>query len=512
MPEPIPIDLAFPTAGLVKSTGFAGQLQNTTASCLNVWPYHYPGGRVRGGTRPGRNTGVTWGGGKPLNWISASWVGGHGMAVCGENGSYTSINGTTWTQQIAQGTAGSDFASCAILNNELFQVSSADENVYYKNLATGVSGVLVADPNSDGIGKKGSVPKNCGIVHQHRGAIYMAGDVNNPQVLYRCALNDPRDWDTARPIEGAAWSSAGRSGQINRPIVAMITHGNGCMLVGHVDAITAVRGDPQIGGGGSIEELVQFSGPIMQSAWCKTASDHTVMLTRESLTIMSPGCGSPPITASRYKLPAELTAIDPGAGDTVSVAYDGRWNGIVILVTRYIDGINDEYSQFFYDLAGEGFWPMDFSVGQYRLAVSTPVLSSDTTGASVMLKSGSGAYFDTDSVESFSSHVYLGPVPLGNANNDGTLTSLEATLAEDSDPVDFEVYTGGSAQEAFNSATPKYSGTWSRQGYNYSSHVRARGNAAYIKLSGTTTDRWHIEQVSGEAYPVSRRRVMNDAP
>ena len=440
------------------------------------------------------------------------------MAVTGTGGTYTSTNGKSWTEQIATA-PGSNFADCTIFNSVLLQTSSTNANVSYKDLSgvglpapNGTSGPLQVTTYSDG-SPKGAVPQYCGLIHAHGGAVYMAGDVNNPQVLYRCAINDVTDWDTSATDEGAAWASSGVSGQINKPIVGLLTHGNGCLLVGHVDAITAVRGDPQIGGGGSIDELVQFSGPIMQSAWCKTGSDETVMLTREDLTIMAPGCGAPPVTVSRYKLPSELTAIDPTT-DTASVCYDGRYNAVFIYITR--GGSPDAYSQFYFDLGSKGFFPMSFTSGDYRLGVTTPVLISDETSGSIALKSGGGIYYDTDSTESIASHVYIGPIHMGGANQDGILESIAAVLAEDSGPVNFSIASGESAQEAFyrieNAGDGVYSGTWRRQGLNYSSHPRVRGNVCYVKLYATGTTRWNLERLLGAANAVSRRRVMRNAP
>jgi hypothetical protein len=493
--------------GVVKATSFNAQPPNTTPQANNVWSYHYPAGRLRGGTRPPRST-FSYGGGTPYNWCTASWSGGHGVAVTSSGGTYISTSGTSWSEHIATG-PGSDFASCAVFNNYLYQASSAKEKIRRRSLVSGAEENLVVDTYVDTT-PKGVVPTYCGLVHSHGGRLWLAGDPSQKHILYASAVNDPRDWDFADPTEGSAWASSGISGQINKPIVGLLTHGNGCLLVGHIDAISAIRGDPQIGGGGAIDELVQFTGPVMQSAWCKTGSDETVILSREDLGIMAPGCGAPPATVSRFRLPAELTAVDPARGDTASVAYDGRYNGVMIYVGRPL-GEGVAYTQFFFDLASKAFFPMDFSGGDYRLGVTVPSLITSTKGGSVALKSGGGMYFNTSATESISCEVWLGPIRLGSGNTSGIISSLSAVLSEESDPVDFEVYVGDSAQEAFHS-NPNYSGTFSRKGLNYSFHPRSRGNAAYVRLYSTGTAQWYLEQLIGETFPIYRRRVTRDAP
>ena len=79
MSEPIPINVGFPLGGVVKATAYEAQPEGTTVDALNVWSYQYPAGRLRGGTRPGRNPDVNWTGSDPYNWNPISWVGGHGV-------------------------------------------------------------------------------------------------------------------------------------------------------------------------------------------------------------------------------------------------------------------------------------------------------------------------------------------------------------------------------------------------------------------------------------------------
>jgi hypothetical protein len=505
--EPNPINVPFPLGGVNKATGYTDQPQGTMPAALNVWPLQYPGGRRHGGVRPGL-TSSGFPGATPYNWCKASWPSGDGIAVVTSAGTYVTEDGATWNLRI--GTApGSNFSTCTVLNSLLFQSSIDNAAVRVYDLEAGGSASDLEVDTYEDLSPKGEVPENCGLIYARGGRIYMAGDASSPQVLYASAINDPYDWDYSAPDEGAAWKSAGTTGHINKPIVALLEHGNGCFLVGHTDAITIIRGDPQIGGTGAIEQIDAFAGPVMQSAWCKTGNDDTVILTREELSIMRSGCGTPRVTLSRFKLPDELAAVDPANGDTASVAYDGRWGGIFIFVRRN-NGEDYDYSQFYFDLAGEGFWPMEFSVGEFHLGVTMEKVLSQTRGSVIALKNGGGRYFDTTSTESISSYAWV-PIEIGGPTVDGMLTRLTAVLAEDSDPVDYDIYGGMSFHEAFNSSSRR-SGTWSRAGLNYSIHPRVGQNAIYVRLSGSGTDRWSVDRLLGEFFPVSGRRVTKDAP
>lgn len=507
MADPNPFELGFPLGGVNKATAFASQPEGTTPSSLNVWPYHYPDGRLRGGTRPGL-TSAGFPSADPYNWCHASWVGDSGIAVTSSAGTYVTSNGSTWNLRIATAPS-SDFSSCAVLNGVLYQASSEKTKIRQRNLSTlAVEGDLNVTNYTDG-SPKGSVPTNCGLVLAQGGRLFLGGDKNNPQILYVCAVNDTTDWDVSSDDEGAAWASSGVAGAINRPIVGLLSHGNGCVLVGHLDAITVVRGDPRVGG--AIEEIDQYAGPVMNTAWCKTGDDQTAILTREELSLMAPGCGSPRITISRFKLPHDLAAVNPSGGDTASVAYDGRFGGLIILVRRQVAEASFEFSQFFFDLAGKGFSPMAFASGEFRVGVTFSKGMTRTRGSSIILKNNGGSYFNTASTESIASHVFIGPIRMGNAVLDGILSRIAFELSEDSDPVDFEIYAGSSAQEAYNS-TARYSGRLTRKGLSYSFHPRLVGQVAWVKLFETGTSRWAIERAVGETYPKSRRRVRYDAP
>ncbi|MEM9354583.1 MAG: hypothetical protein AAGB04_00075 [Pseudomonadota bacterium] len=407
-----------------------------------------------------------------------------------------STPGGSWTTRISTAPGG-DFASCAVYQDMVYQASASQTTVRRNSLSGGSEEALTID----GLG---TVPTNCGLVALHGDRLVLSGDAGSPQVVYMAAIGNPRNWDfSAEDRAGAYANSGGQEGRVGEIITSLISHNQNCLLIGCTDSLYVIRGNPRVPGN-RIEVLNHEVGPLMQSAWCKTDSDDTIVMTRQGLYAMPPGCGDTMQNISDGRLPDDLVGIDPGAGDKVSLVHDGRFRGVHI----YLDRASGSDAHYFFDLKpGGGFWPMSFSAGTMKLGVSFKRAASNTE-SDVIAMTGSSAYqFDTSAGESIDSHLYYGPIALGSPHLEGVLTEISGVLSEDSDAVSWEVYVGKSPQEAFNS-TVAFTGTdWINQGLNLRQHPRVRGVAAYLKVFATGSARWSIEEIVGTAYPAAKRRV-----
>jgi hypothetical protein len=501
MTEAQPFAVGFPLGGLNKATAFALQEQQTTPSQLNVWPIHWSTGRSTGGVRPGL---VSSGGspaGTPLNWIEASWQGGVGVVVTTTSGSYVTTNGSTWNQRI--GAPGSTLASSAVMNNILYQASAASSTVKFYNLVTAASGDLTVGTYDDAT-PKGIVPDNCGLVYVHGGRLILAADAGDSHIVYMSRANDPADWDFAQTDEGAAWASSGESGKIREQVTSLFNHGNQCLLIGGPDSTHVIRGDMRQGG--IIDRFHPSVGPLMQSAICKIGSGHSVFMARNGLYGIPPGCVDS-IELLTSAIPNDLMGIDPGAGDWVSVCYDTRYEGVHV----YVDYNSGTDAAYFFDLKHKGWHPMSFVSGTKRLGVNLRKDLTNTQSALIALgTSGTAHQFKSDDdTESIDASVFI-PIAMGSPHMEGMFTELSAVLASASGTVNYRVYTGFSAEEAFNS-TPIFTGSWDRAGLNFKSHPRLRYVAAYVEVYTAGTTRWALEELLGITYPVASRRVGTDA-
>jgi len=524
MPRAYHKSLEYPLGGLNKSTSYARAQPYFTASANNFWPYQWSTGRARGGTRLGIDQlGSSTPGSAPRNWSPVTWTASNvtyrGVAVACAGGAYISTTGS-FTEAITTAAA-SDFCSCTTFNNDLY-FARFGELALVRTLTspgTGAGTTVDADwsegfEETPGSGVNGGTPPNdCGLVCVHQNRLVFAGSQASPQILFMSRAGYPKDWDTTKEDQGAAWAtSSGESGKIGEPITALIPHTHGCLLIGCTDSMYVVRGNPTASN--AVDMLVSNIGPLSQAAWCKTTNGWTYMLTRDGLYRFPPGCPQgAPEPVSRKNLPEELVAIDPGTlGTYVSIAYDPRWMGIHIYVNR--SGDNNTY--YFYDIVNEGFWPMTFSQTM-RLAVTHPVLATTTDSALLAITSGGSSYqFTTDSSESIASHCVYGPILLAPQGMEGLLNEVIAVLAENSSAVSWKLYVADSAAEAYalvNADTASFTGTnWAVSGSRFLQYVQTplrRGQCCYLKIyaSGSTA-RISVEEIELKSLEAGPRRVL----
>lgn len=495
-----PLTLEFPSGGVSKRFGYHKQAPFTTPSALNVWPSQWETGRQRGGVRPGLTSYGTSLANAPYNWCEATYVNGgtqRGVAVVHAGGVSVRTASADWTSWITTA-PGTNFSSCAVYLQKLYMARGGSSVLFVDLTTTPGAGATITPSGGT------TVPVNCGLVVAWGDRLVLAGDTVDPHIIYMSRVGDATDWGYSDTDEGAAWANTGSAGgRVGEPITALIPHNDDCLLVGGTDSIYAISGNPRLSSR-PVYSLSQQVGPLMQTAWCKTGNDYTIFMTRDGLYSMRPGCGEPPVSISREVLPEELTAIDPGAGDKVTLGYDARWRGIHI----YVDRNSGTDAHYFYDLQSKGFWPMSFSAGTMALAVNLKSASSSTKSGLLALTSAGQAYqFDVESVESIDSHVYYGPVAIGSPHSEGIISEAQAVLSEDSGAAAWSVYAADSPQQAFNLGAPSFTGAnWDIQGLNYVQNPLVRGSAAYVKVEDVSNSRWCVEEIPLVVRQAGRRK------
>lgn len=496
MPERA-IDLQFPIGGVSKQFAFQSQPPFTTVSASNVWPTQWSTGRARGATRLGLDSfGSSIG--APQNSCPATWTNAgtthYGVAVATTGGAYVSTS-AGFTGAITD-TAG-NFCSVAIFNNILFFARGAS-TCLHRTLTTPGSGagtVLTAT--------EGTAPTNCGLVSVHGNRLVLFGDTSGANQIYFSRAGEYAKWDYTEQSRAAAVAFSGTGAQIFEPITAGMSHTHGCFLFGTTDSIHVLRGNPA-SSGASLDTISHEVGPLNNACWTKVNNGWTYMLTRDGLYRYPPGCPEgEPESVSRERLPEELVDINPGlVGHHASIGYDRRWRGLHIYVTK---GSTRAY--YFYNLMPnyEGFWPMTFSQ-DLRLAVNHKSRATATESALLAITDGGSVYqFDKASSESFDSVCWYGPVMLWPNYSEGMIYELAATLALDSSNTRWGLYVADSPEEAFdldsnpNSASMSdatYSGSDWEPGKNFAENPLVSGQAAFLKVACTTTNKFSIDRVT----------------
>jgi hypothetical protein len=517
------IQLHFPLGGLNRRYAFQSQPPYTTPLCLNVWPQDAPTGRERGGVRPGlAEIGDCTGGVSPNFWCPASYIDTTespvetkiAILVQSMNGTYLSnADATSWTELISTNVT-TDFSSCAVYLNYAYQASGGVTAVKRRLVdASAAQEDLTIDVGV-------SVPTKCGLVLAHMDRLWLAGDTDNPHVLYASAVGRPRTWDYTEQSIGGAWTSSGAQGGIlQEPIIALISHTPQLLLVAGTNSITAVVGNPRTGNQRVVSPMI---GPLTPTSWCHDAQGNCYFLSKDGLYRIPAG-GTTCEAISREKIPNELIGLTPPpyprsdvavAGDRISLGYDHRWR----MVHIYVEKASGSDIYYTYDLQSGGFWPMEFSTNVYLAPTFPQAMTANRSSILTVSSIGEVHQYDRGnlvSVEDFDSYLLIGPIKLADVDGVGVLHSATATLANGSDNVKWQVYVGDTTEQAYDKAAdasdPDFEGSeWSYETgryLNYMQHVRKRGNVAYIRIYNSVNTEWLIEDIVVRILAAGRRRV-----
>lgn len=285
---------------------------------------------------------------------------------------------------------------------------------------------------------KGSVPTDCSLIAEYRDRLVLAGDVYNPHRWYAPRSGNPLDFDYGffDATSATAYSNY-LGGQIGEPIRALIPHGYDCLIMGAEDAIYVMKGDPA-NTGSQLVKVDDVVGVLSANAWCKTADDTTVMLTRDGLCQIPSGCGQPPISISREKIPRELLALDPDDW-FINLVYDPLLRSIHIWVIENDGATPAVATCWLYHWEQKAFWPVTLPAGMQPTAAYdfSPLGTSDKSSVLLGGYDGLVRQFDRDAVDDdgtdFTSYIRIGPFMLSpNSDNKGTIQKLRIVMGANS--------------------------------------------------------------------------------
>ena len=118
-------------------------------------------------------------------------------------------------------------------------------------------------------------------------------------------------------------------------------------------------------------------------------------------------------------------------------------------------------------------------------------------------------YGDQRDGTGFDSHVDLF-AQVAEEGMEAKLMKLNATLAEGSGDVAYEVYSGSSAERANNKTEPEFTGVWyghADEGMQHTDYPMISGTWIRLRLKNADCDRrWAMESVTGTVRTTSRSR------
>lgn len=229
----------------------------------------------------------------------------------------------------------------------------------------------------------GTWPTDVRMFEVWQGALWAAGALASPQVLYASRIGDAEDWDFSVPIsdEGGAFFTAGEDeGRLRGAVTAIMPQTADTMIVSTLEGLVAMRGHPRLGG--TFEDI---GGTYVfgQGAWCRGPDDTLYMMTSLGLMSLSPAPNAVPVRVSKEVLPTDLLGLNYDYEDpTLQMAYDSRFDGIII-TNR---GTAAAAFSYWFDIATGGFWPLEFSEDSpYRIIDFEPQIGF--TGSGLILAS-----------------------------------------------------------------------------------------------------------------------------
>lgn len=354
---------------------------------------------------------------------------------------------------------------------------------------------------------KGFVPIGSRLVALYRDRIVYAGQDDNPHIWYMSRQGDPDDWDFSQDDAGAAVAAqSSQAGQIADPITALINHGDNCVIFGCYNSLWILRGDPQAGG--RINELSTEVGIVGCDAWCKTPENSCCFMTADGLYIMPAGCGGPPTSLSRERMPNELLCLTEER-EHVSLAYDTFHRGVHIFVTRN-DGSRSVH--WWFDWETKAFWPFTLTSNHEPFAIHERIQWDDCAQVLIAGRDGKTRFFDQrfhdDDGEQIDSYCLFGPFPLSGKDgiSEGVINDVHITTSRDSGAASCEIRTAQSFEEAaYGQDVNSVTAGIGRSGLNYTIRPKTRGHAAAIAIQ--STGRWLIERISTVIKQAGKLRV-----
>lgn len=366
----------------------------------------------------------------------------------------------------------------------------------------------VYDPSDDSIAiitaTDGQTPTGCPFTTRYLDRIVLAGAEIAPHVYYMSRVGDYLDWDYAQTDSKRAMAGGtGDAGVPGEPITALAPSSDDYLIFGCRNQLWRMRGDPAYGG--SFDALSYTIGIIGPKAWCLGPVGELIFLSMNGLYVLPPGGEKYPIPLSPKVLPREFLNLDPNV-TTVSLEFDVQEQGVHIFLTP--DSSNTRIHWWF-DWENKTFWPLSLATGHEPTATCTmQAVAIEESGVILGGRDGVLRRFtnlaETDNGTSFSTYVTIGPMALGADSREGTVSVIDAVMAENSGDVTWNLYPAQTF-EATASASSSDTGTWIA-GLNASTRPCCRGQAFLLKITGSSGRQWGVERITAEIHSAGKRR------
>jgi len=522
------LPLGFPTSGLNENFSFTGQPENTAPDLRNVRAHEMTSGRARGGQRPGisKYLDEQHSGSSNIQcishiitgkaWSAVTSMGARtftNVAVSGGNvKTFTSGVGSTYA--IPGDGTGALSADAPVIHstrhyNDIY-FADGDDSVslkYYEESTNTVTPMEADPPVGSGPEQGGALPGvACRLVVTYRNRLVWSGDNTDPHNFFASAVGAPLDYaySPATVTETQAFvGNSGNAATIPDKINSLVPFGDDRLIFLCDHSIHQMTGD--IAAGGRIDEVSDSAmGGAFGRPWCKTPNGALVFFgSKGGVYWMAPN--QTPVSMTSGVIEERFRSVNLDE-NIVRMEWDDRQQGIYVFITKLDASASTNY---FYDMRNHAWYPDVFATSAHN-PVTTHVFDGDAPGDRAILLGGQDGYIrkvdmdaKSDDGVAISSYVYFGPISVGPGQS-ALLTELQATIANGSSDVTFELFSGASPEEAFNETIPWFSGTWAED-KNPAFRQRCHANAMWLKISNSTVgESWEMESIIARVREIGR--------
>jgi len=361
------------------------------------------------------------------------------------------------------------------------------------------------------VANAGSLPQDSNnntprLIANWRGRICLAGLFLIPQALYMSAVDDPLDWDFARPNYSPTQAFATTLGPQNSPgapITALMPFNDDILIVGTDHELWQVSGDPQAGG--QISLLTNAIGVAWGRAWCQDPYG-TIYFVSNKMGVYSV---LPNQLPRRISQSVEQLFQGVNTGDnSIRLVWDDRFQAVRIFITPYETPAATTH--YVWEARTGAWWQVVFANNNHNPIAVCDFDGNTDEDRSVLIGSWDGyvRFFDATAVDDdgtpIASEVWLGPI-LSKTFDEMRVDEAVVDLATNSGDVRYDVFPGVTAESALAAASVA-SGTF-KAGRNNAEPIRYSAHGLYVKLSSVVA--WAFERMRlaiTDKGPVTGRR------
>ncbi len=349
------------------------------------------------------------------------------------------------------------------------------------------------------------------------GRIFL-NDLFHPNQWFASRSGDPLDWLTGQSdIRTPVSSQTSKMGLVGDPITAFIPYKDRFQVVGCLNEVWVMRGDPATGG--TLTNMSKATGIFNGVSWCWDDKNNLYFLGTDGVYAMSSAAiieAGAPENITKERIPKLLKDLGLNRRtDRVSMVFDKQRYGLSITISTK-DG--SWHSSWWVDLRAGGMFPESFASD--HIPASTLYFDARTAADRGLLLGCQDGYVrkfnesekSDDGDNTIEAWATFGPVNLGkNPRDQIKVNEVAVELSESSDGVDAGMFIGKTSEELvdkiFAAQPPTVKKTLSGHGRQSSIRQKVTGGAIAVIIENKNADEtFAVEQVQVNVAETGRRR------